>query len=432
MRIETLYLKNFRNVVEQTYRFNPHFTVLIGINGRGKSTWLHALRAACGAYFLAIPPEVTKRHIVPDEIRQSSNGFLLQHMPVIVEATGYFSEHPQSITWRRQVQEGKKNTTYSAADVGDVKSRGKEKYDKMKTGSDDLDLPIIAFFGTSRVHGTGRNRTTRIGRQIFKEGYHSWLEMRSTVYRYDSWLTTYDILVTEGKEYPHSKRIFFDTLQKANPYIKKIAFVGTELWLKVQMDDYTSEYLPIHLHSDGILSYTEMVAELAYRCIVLNGSKQENAIIDTNGVVMIDELDLHLHPNWQRHVVSDLKNAFPKIQFMATTHSPFIVQSLAKDELINLDLKEENEGLESNPSNYGIEDVSEIEMGVEDVARSEDFKQRVEIAAKYYQLISQGKSSKSDAEVKALRQQLNVLEERFSEDPTFVATLKLERNAYNL
>lgn len=369
MRIETLYLKNFRNVQEQTYTFNPHFTVLIGINGRGKSTWLNAMRVACGAYLLAIP-ETTKRHIVTDEIRQSSNGFIIQHTPVIVEAKGYFPESPDLVTWRRQVPVGKNFTTSTAADVGNVRGIGKEKYDKMIGGSDDLNLPIIAFLGTSRVHGSGRNRTTRVGRQIFKEGYHSWLEMRSTVYRYDSWLTTYDILVSEGKEYPLSKQIFFETLQKANPYIKKMAFVGIELWLKVEMDGHTSEYLPMHLQSDGIIAFTEMVAELAYRCIVLNGSKQERAIIDTNGVVMIDELDLHLHPNWQRHVVADLKNAFPNIQFVATTHSPFIVQSLAKDELINLDLESGEEGLETSPSNYGIEDVAEIEMGVKNVARN--------------------------------------------------------------
>jgi predicted ATP-binding protein involved in virulence len=432
MRIETLYLKNFRNVVEQTYTFNPHFTVLIGINGRGKSTWLHALRVACGAYFLGIPPEVIKRHIVPDEIRQSSNGFIIQHIPVIVKAEGYFSEQNQMITWQRQVQEGKKNTTYSSADVGVIRNIGKEKYDKMMSLSDDLNLPVIAFFGTSRVHGGGRNRNTRIGRQIFKEGYHSWLEMRSSVYRYDSWLTTFDVLATEGKEYPLSKQIFLETLQKANPYIKKTAFVGTELWLKVQMDDYTSEYLPMHLHSDGIIAFTEMVAELAYRCIVLNGSKQEKAITDTNGVVMIDELDLHLHPNWQRHVVSDLKNAFPNIQFVATTHSPFIVQSLAKDELINLDLEGDEEGLETSPSNYGIEDVAEIEMGVENVARSEAFTERVEVASRYYQLISEGKTSKTDEEVAQLRQELNDMEERFSDDAAFVATLRLERKAMNL
>jgi predicted ATP-binding protein involved in virulence len=431
MKIETLHLKNFRNVVEQTYTFNPHFTVLIGINGRGKSTWLNAMRVACGAYLLAIP-EPTNRHIVPDEIRQSSNGFIIQHTPVIVEANGYFPESTDLVTWRRQIPKDKNFTTSSAADVGDIRGIGKAKYDKMMAGSDDLNLPIIAFLGTSRVHGGGRNRATRIGRQIFKEGYHNWSEMRSSVYRYDSWLTTYDILVSEGKEYPLSKQIFFETLQKANPYIKKMAFVGTELWLRVDMGTHTSEYLPMHLHSDGIIAFTEMVAELAYRCIVLNGSKQERAIIDTSGVVMIDELDLHLHPNWQRHVVSDLKNAFPNIQFVATTHSPFIVQSLAKDELINLDLESGEEGLETSPSNYGIEDVAEIEMGVENVARSEAFTERVAVASRYYQLISEGKSSKTDEEVAQLRQKLNDLEERFSDDAAFVATLRLERKAMNL
>ena len=187
-------------------------------------------------------------------------------------------------------------------------------------------------------------------------------------------------------------------------------------------------------YQTDLIAFTEMVAELAYRCIVLNGSKQEKAIIDTNGVVMIDELDLHLHPNWQRHVVSDLKNAFPNIQFVATTHSPFIVQSLAKDELINLDLEGEGneEGLELDPTNYGIEDVAEIEMGVKKVARSEAFTERVEIASRYYQLISEGKSSKTDEEVARLRQELNDMEERFSDDAAFVATLRLERKAMNL
>ena len=327
---------------------------------------------------------------------------------------------------------GKNYTTSTAVDVGVIRNIGKEKYDKMTGGSDDLDLPVIAFFGTSRVHGGGRVRETRTGRQIFKEGYHSWLEMRSSVYRYDTWLKTYDILVSAGKEYPESKEIFFETLKTANPYITDIAFVGTELWLKISMDSYTSDYLPIHLHSDGIRSYTEMVAELAYRCIVLNGSKKEKAIVQTSGVVMIDELDLHLHPNWQRHVVGDLKKAFPNVQFVATTHSPFIVQSLAKSECINLDLDDNTEGLEANPSDYGIEDVAEIEMGVKDIARSEPFKQRVEVASKYYQLINQGKSSDSDAEVAELRRQLNEMEERFSDDATFVAALRLERNAYDL
>ena len=432
MRIDKLYLKNFRNVEDQTFRFNPHFTVLIGINGRGKSSWLHGLRVACGAYLLGIP-DANKRHIENAEIRRKANGVLLPQLPVIVEATRSVDRNtPESIVWRRQIQEGKRGNTYTIKDVGTVRNIGKTKYDRMMTtGAEDLDLPVIAYFGTARLHGGARNRSApRIGREIFREGYYSWFDMRSHSFKYDSWLRTYDALAESGKEYPESKAAFFDTLKAANPYIKKINFVSAELWLQVEMDDYSSEYLPIQYHSDGVKSFTEMTAELAYRCIVMNGYKRENVVKDTSGIVLIDELDLHLHPNWQRHVVGDLKRAFPSIQFVATTHSPFIVQSLAKDELINLD--PDTEGVEQNPFDYGIEDVAEIEMGVEDVARSEAFKTRVEIASAYYKFIAQGKTSENDQEVAELRRQLNELEERFSDDAAFVATLKLEREAANL
>jgi predicted ATP-binding protein involved in virulence len=53
-----------------------------------------------------------------------------------------------------------------------------------------------------------------------------------------------------------------------------------------------------------------MVAELAYRCVILNGFLDDKAVIESRGIVMIDELDLHLHPTWQRHVIADLKMHF--------------------------------------------------------------------------------------------------------------------------
>lgn len=390
MRIESLHLENFRNVVDQTYRFNEHFTVLIGINGRGKSTWLHALRVACGTYLLSTP-ETKKRHIIPDEIRRADNGkFVEKVYPVLVEATGYFPEIEGAVIWRRQVSEGKAGTSSTHLDVGTVRNLGKQKYDKMKSEkSDDLNLPIIAFFGTSRVHGAGRNRTSRTGREIFKEGYHSWYEMRSSIFRYDSWLASYAILVQQEKEYPETEAAFYETIKTANPYIQKVRFEHGELWLQISFEDFNSEYLPIHLHSDGIIAFTEMVAELAYRCIVLNGNKRENAIKDTRGIVLIDELDLHLHPNWQRHVVADLKRAFPKVQFVATTHSPFIVQSLEADELINLD-----KSVETAPNVLSIDDVSTVFMGV----KSEFAEKNVDLAEKSTSIIQRLQANESVGE----------------------------------
>lgn len=426
MKIDTLYLKNFRNVIEKEYGLNSHFTVFIGINGRGKSTWLHALRIACGAFLLKVP-DAPSRHIHEDEIRLVDHGtFAARQTPVIVEAKGTLSNGSIPLEWRRRIPEGKSKTTFSKEDVGKIREIGAKKYRKMVRGSENLDLPLIAFFGTSRVHGTGRKRESRTRRLIFKDGYNAWSEMRSSIFGYQAWLDSFDALSSEGMEYPETKDAFYETLKKANPYIQKVGFVAGELWLKVAFDDYESGYLPVRLHSDGIIAFTEMVAEMAYRCIALNGYKKLDAIEGTEGVVMIDEIDLHLHPNWQKRVIGDLKNAFPKIQFVATTHSPFIVQSLDKEELINLDLEEEEEGLSSDPVNYGIEDIAEIEMGVGG-PRSEKFQEKVELALKYYSLLAEGKNSDNHEATRELRRKLDELEERFSNDPYFVSTLKWER-----
>jgi predicted ATP-binding protein involved in virulence len=431
MNINQITIKNFRNIGDEcTYNLNPSFTVIIGINGKGKSTILHALRVACGAYFLSIP-EVKKRHIKPDEIRLAYIGKeLAQNKPVKVEAVGSFPGIDTPITWRRQIMENSNSTTSSEADVGRIRNLGLLNYKRItKEGIEKTDLPVIAYFGTSRAHGAGRNISSRIGRQTFQEGYQDWYEMKSTTFKYENWLTSYDVLKKIRKEYPNTKKAFLDTLKIANPYIQQIEIVNGRIWLKVKMDDYQSELLPLEYHSDGIRFFTELVAETAYRCIILNGHHDLNAVIESRGVIMIDELDLHLHPNWQRHVIKDLRNAFPKLQFIITTHSPFIVQSVKAEELIILD---EDISKDGDPFKKSIEEVAAKEMGVDDIPRSVEFLEMQRVAEEYFKLIDEGKTSDDDEQTKSLRNRLNELEERFSDDPAFTATLKVEREAKGL
>lgn len=431
MNINKITIRNFRNIGnETTFNVNPIFTVIIGINGKGKSTILHAIRVACGAYFLSIP-EVKKRHISPSEIRVIDFGKeLIQQKPVKVEAEGDFPESPFPITWRRQIAENSNSTSSSDADVGNIRKIGFNNYQKItKEGKENVSLPVIAFFGTSRAHGAGRNIKSRIGRQTFIEGYQDWYEMKSNTFKYENWLGSYDILKKNKKEYPNTKKAFFEALKNANPYIQEIESVNGKLWIKVKMDEYESDLLPIDLHSDGIRFFTEMVAETAYRCIILNGYLDSKAVIESKGIVMIDEIDLHLHPNWQRRVIQDLKNAFPNIQFIVTTHSPFIVQSIKLDELIILDDDVIRDG---DPFKKSIEEVAANEMGVEDIPRSAGFMEMQHVAEEYYTLINRGKSSDNDLRTRELRNRLNELEERYSDDPAFVAALKVERHAKGL
>lgn len=430
MKISSLFLKNFRNIVEKDFHFNTQFTVIIGKNGRGKSTLLHALRVAAGAYFLGIP-EVKRRHIQNGEIRVTNTNIMLEHRPVVVKATGIVGE--ENITWQRRILNESNITTTSISDIGKVKAISQTKYKRMQEEqTDQLDLPVIAYFGTDRVHGVGRNnsnvgKSQRVGRQIYKEGYHNWYNMRSSTYQYTKWLQTYDVLNVTGRGYNGNKNLFLETVKTSCPLIEHIQFVGQELWLSVTLNGTTSDLLPLTLHSDGIITYVEMVAELAYRVLVLNGYKQASAMEETSGIVLIDEIDIHLHPSWQRHVVHDLKTAFPNLQFIVTTHSPFIVQSLMNTELLNLDLTEDYSGVENDPMRYSLEEIAVKEMHVgeslENVERSHEFLEMQKAAAEFFELVEQANNPEA---IELARAKLDQLSIRFSHDPIFVAQMTTE------
>lgn len=100
------------------------------------------------------------------------------------------------------------------------------------------------------------------------------------------------------------------------------------------------ETLPIRLLSSGFRDLLGIVFDIAYRMAVLNSDLLENIPELTPGIVLIDEIDLHLHPSWQWKVVDALKSTFPKVQFIATTHSPIIIASCQQENLITLQLED--------------------------------------------------------------------------------------------
>ncbi|MBL0016659.1 MAG: AAA family ATPase [Bacteroidetes bacterium] len=186
--------------------------------------------------------------------------------------------------------------------------------------------------------------------------------------------------------------------------------------------------------SDGYRSMVALVGTIAWRCVRLNPHLGKNAAKESPGIILIDELDLHLHPNWQKRIVGDLKRTFPNIQFICTTHSPFIVQSLEADEIISLD------GIvDVNPSSLSLEDVAEEIMGVESPFSIENQKTE-EIATKYLEAIDGTEKGTVDVEdpgEKGLEflgnsnkeTELNELEQQIS-DPVMRAFLQMQRLKY--
>ena len=94
--------------------------------------------------------------------------------------------------------------------------------------------------------------------------------------------------------------------------------------------------LSVDQMSDGIRNTLALAADIAYRCVQLNGHLGDKATTETQGIVIVDEVDMHLHPEWQQLVLGSLREAFPSLQFVVTTHSPQVLTTVSPDSIREL------------------------------------------------------------------------------------------------
>ena len=122
--------------------------------------------------------------------------------------------------------------------------------------------------------------------------------------------------------------------------------------------------------SDGERSLLSMAVEISRRLAIANPGLQD-PIRDGTGIVLIDELDLHLHPKWQRTVVKQLTETFPKLQFIATTHSPQLIGEVPAERITVIGdtvyRPEHTFGMDSSRILEEVMDVSERNVEVNDI-----------------------------------------------------------------
>lgn len=167
------------------------------------------------------------------------------------------------------------------------------------------------------------------------------------------------------------------------------------------------EELIINQLSDGEKCLLALVCDLARRLAIANPSR--NNPLEGDAVVMIDEVDLHLHPSWQRTVVPNLKRTFPFCQFVLATHSPQILSHVEDAESIFLLRCVEGEIVASHPeSTYGLDTnyILEVLMGVPE--RPEETKAAL---SSLFLLIDEGKLRKARSQLEKLRKKIGTTPE---------------------
>lgn len=435
MKIEELRIQNFKKFEQKTFKFNPHFTVCIGENAAGKTTILEALAIALGGFLLGIEGADAKNNIQRSQIRTIDiDGQPRLQKPVKIAVTANIEG--EIVEWSRDfIGKNPTSNTKKIAALASKKlaiSRTPNLSDIERSENEKVCFPVIAYHGTGRLWG-GLAEHEKIAYQKQEEGvvmaYTNCLSAKSSSKEFLAWFKTQEDTIKKF-ERPLDKAHLV-AVKKA---IKELVPEWEELFFDYKSDALVGLYrsenktqkLGFAQLSDGFRNMVSLTADIAFRCIQLNPHLGEQAVKLTEGVVLIDEIDLHLHPNWQRKIVADLKRAFPKIQFIATTHSPFIVQSLQSDELINLDTE-----TDLSPQKQSLEEVAEGIMGVPEARRSKIFLDMKKAATEYFTLLEQAKNNPkiSKEEIAELKQKMQALTVPFYEDPAFVAFLEFQKAA---
>jgi predicted ATP-binding protein involved in virulence len=353
MRIDSLTVQNFDGFKDRTFSFNPRFNLLIGDNASGKTSVLDALAIAAGSWFLGIPGYERSPGIEPDEVRVAGHAHLDSYtfekqFPSRIECSGIVMG--QDIIWARELQrEGGRTTT---GEAGAIRDHAGEAARRVRAG-EEITLPLICAYGTERLRNPGANGTQ--GKPSRLDGYRRCLNFTIQETGLISWIRDQGTVTQHLKGDTIALSLVKGAITACMEGATSIYYDGRYKDLVVDLEGHGPQFFK-NL-SDGQRIMLMLVGDLAERAAMLNPHLGTNALQGTPGLVMIDELDLHLHPKWQRRVIQDLKTTFPSIQFIATTHSPQLVGEALPEEIRLLDGDETT----VPPRSFGIDSSRVLE-----------------------------------------------------------------------
>ena len=362
MYLEKVHLKNYKAVEEMELDLKPGINLVIGDNGAGKTTVLEGISIALGGLFVNVAGVSTK-NIVKEDVR------------VIVKPVG---DSSTTLTYCGSCSVGCSLKTcdgndFSWSRVKEDLSATHTKIDdksvcvwmKKLTNQPDSLLPLISFQSVARVWKVKRGD---FGIELKKKlddrrcGYIGCLDSSMDVKSIQQWCMKQEVMVVnKGKvrEYDTFKSIISIFMKEINELDEAPKVYYSPQFGELVYKDSKAE-MALSKLSAGYQSLLWMIMDLAYRVCLLNPELQDRSQI--KGIVLVDEVDMHLHPKWQWNIVNALEETFPNVQFILTTHSPIVISSCKNEHLI-LTTDDQNIVYPENAYGYSVQDVLNFRQG---------------------------------------------------------------------
>lgn len=327
MKLKSISLQNFKGIEDLVVELDGKSTVIFGINGVGKSTILQSIDLLYENIIAKLVGNGRKRNtgLDYDDISYGKS-------KAIISAVFSFDDGTE-MKYGRSIDRAKQKNN----NVAELK-RLTDKFEKdyLVKGYDDgkgnwieeidnKNMPVFVNYGVNRVVLDVPVRAPKeqfVKLDAFDKAVESTIDFRNLF----KWFRNQEDIENQEKVRKNSNYVdrSLEAVKKAMLAMldgfEDIHIDRTPLAMKVKKD---GKYLKINQLSDGEKCTIALFGDLARRMALAN-PERENPLEGT-GVVLIDELDLHMHTSWQRKVLRILQEIFPNIQFIITTHSPQIL-----------------------------------------------------------------------------------------------------------
>jgi predicted ATP-binding protein involved in virulence len=344
LRLDKLTLTNFRCFARCEIDFCPDLTVLVAENGSGKTAVLDAAALALSVFVNALNAQERIRRIERSDVRLTlgDERRMTPSLPTEYDAHGAILGAP--IRWKSTVKTYGDKVRPSTAHLKPAQAAAAQ------FRTDAAILPLLAYYGTGRLWSehrlteSRRSSVTNVEERV--AGYSEGLTSASSFKDVSAWYE-HRVRQTANPAYSESLKTNLALLQGVNEAADKV--LKPTGWSKLQWDNGTNSLsaehemqgrLPLFMLSDGVRTMLALVADVARRCASLNPQLSDQAPAQTPGILIIDEVDMHLHPRWQQQVLGLLRDAFPTLQIIVSTHSPHVLSTVDKASIRVLHIQE--------------------------------------------------------------------------------------------
>ena len=365
MKIKTVSLTGVRGFVHAEFTFRPGINLLVGINGVGKTTVLDALRVCLSAIF----PEITASRNKRENFRLSDIKIGQESLDVtcVCEIEGkeiILSIHKSKSSFKINNPEDLRDGVTQLPDIIQTTPEDLRKFLNpfVKVGRQ----PICVYFSTRRSLMVDQkiSKSTTAGGQAaaFAEALSPNREFN--LRGFAEWSKAQEELGKENPGVRKNNQILNNAVSRFLPGFSHLALEARDGSASITIEK-AGTVIPISQLSDGERGVLALVLDIARRLTQANPGL-EDPLKDGTGIVLIDELDLHLHPQWQRTIIEHLTATFPHCQFIVTTHSPQLIGEVNPENITII-----NNGTHHPTSSFGVDSSRVLEEILDTAPRNE-------------------------------------------------------------